>query len=254
MPDPASVAPERTDTWDLSEEEIVESLGPPEPGFVKDDIREKDLPDLGGQMASADEAKAEIERGIKGARRIYEKYGDEIIVWSAKSGVDPFFVMAVMGVETSGRRHIIRGPRVSSAGAAGIGQFMPDTWRSVTKELYGRSKKPEDRFDPDIAGPAVFHYIKQIHGMGINRPYEIAAAYNAGPHTVLRFREGKIKNLPTETRRYMTGVVTAMHIIEREIEGEVVPREQESPEALESDIIEAPKSDDEILNRALQGG
>ncbi len=52
----------------------------------------------------------------------------------------------------------------------------------------------------------------------------------------------------------MTGVVTAMHIIEREIEGEVVPREEESPESLESDIIEAPKSDDEILNRALQGG
>jgi soluble lytic murein transglycosylase-like protein len=218
------------------------------------DIREEDIPDIGAQMASAEEAKREIERGISGARRVYQKYGDEIIEWAGNTGVDPFFALALMGVETSGRRHIIRGPRVSSAGAAGIGQFMPETWRSVTRELYGRSKDPEDRFDPDVAGPAVFFHIKQLHDMGINRPYEVAAAYNAGAHTVLRFREGKIKRLPTETRRYMTGVLTAMNVIEREILGEVVPRDEESLEEPESDIIERPESDDEILNKAMQGG
>ncbi len=113
MAEPATIVPEDPEFWEMSDEEIFGESGIDEPGYVKNDIRDEHIPDLGGQMASADEAKAEIERGISGARRIYVKYGDEIFEGEGKSCVDPFFVMEVRGADTSGMRSIIRGPRVA---------------------------------------------------------------------------------------------------------------------------------------------
>ena len=238
-------------TVDLGGHEAVVEL---EPVAEPEDSLPEFTGDVGSLMATAEEAEGEIERGIRGARKIYKRYGDDVLKWSRGTNADPFFALAVMGVETGGHSHHIKGPKVSSAGAAGIGQFMPETWAEASKSVYGESRHPDERFEPKVAGPVVFYYLDFLQKNGFQSLPEMAAAYNAGPGTVLKFKKGKRDSLPLETRKYMTGVLATMHVIEREILGEVVPNVEDTPEEAESDTIELPQSDDDWLRESMRGG
>jgi len=253
MAEPAQVEAPKKDAWEMSDEEILVEADLDEPAADLDP--DKDYPgDVARQMATAEDAEELIESGLEGARRIYKDHGDDILTWSIGSGIDMYFAIALMGVETGGRRSFIYGPTVSEAGAAGIGQFMPDTWAESSRKVYGREMAPEKRFDPKIAGPVVFYYLNKLDQLGFQKPYEAAAAYNAGRGRVRQFREGKIKDLPRETQRYMTAVMTVSHLIEREIMSETVPETQTETEKPASDSMDVPKSDDQILNEAMKGG
>jgi soluble lytic murein transglycosylase-like protein len=253
MAEPAQVEAPEKDLWEMADDEILgeADLDEPAPDLEMD----KEYPgDVARQMATAEDAEELIEKGLEGARRIYKDHGEDILTWSTGSGVDQYFAIALMGVETGGRKSIIYGPTVSDAGAAGIGQFMPDTWAMGSRKVYGREMPPEKRFDPKIAGPVVFYYLNRLDYLGFHKPYEVAAAYNAGRGRVRQFREGKIKNLPKETQRYMTAVLSVAHLIEREIMSETVPETQTETESPASDTMNEPKSDDQILNEAMKGG
>ena len=256
MAEPTTQAPEK-DIWEMSDDEIFKhaDLDDPESELVETvDFGADEYPgDVAHQMATAQDAEKLIDNGLSGARRIYKDFGDDIIKWSTGTGVDPYFALALMGVETGGRKSVIYGPTLSPAGAGGIGQFMPGTWSSASKRVYGRRLDADKRFDPKVAGPVVFHYLERLDRLGFHQPHEVAAAYNAGRGRVQRFREGKIDSLPKETQKYMTAVLTVAYLIEREIVSETVLESPVETEASPSDSIEIPKSDDELLNKAMGG-
>ena len=87
---------------------------------------------------------------------------------------------------------------VSPKGASGIAQFMPGT---------ARMRGLDDPFDPRSAIPASAHYLADLRDEFGNLGLA-AAAYNAGPNRVKRWRSGR-GGLPSETRDFVltiTGV------------------------------------------------
>ncbi len=87
---------------------------------------------------------------------------------------------------------------VSPKGASGIAQFMPGT---------ARMRGLDDPFDPRSAIPASAHYLSDLRDEFGNLGLA-AAAYNAGPNRVRKWRAGR-SGLPYETRDFVltiTGV------------------------------------------------
>lgn len=212
--------------------------------------------DVGHQMAPERDAVDKINSTMSGARRIYNLFGDAILKWASGHGVDPYLGIAIMGAETGGSKPLIYGPNTGPSGGAGIGQFEPETWEGVTRLLYGEPSDPAKRFDPNVAGPAVYARMNRFSDEGIFDPEEIAAAYSVGPGIVKEFKAGVFDELPPETGAYMTAVVFAMHMIEREILSDTVPEEKElveEPSDLPASDMMQNMDDDQLLSNSLRG-
>lgn len=84
---------------------------------------------------------------------------------------------------------------VSPKGASGIAQFMPGT---------AAERGLEDPFDPRLAIPASAHFLADLRqefgNLGL-----AAAAYNAGPNRVARWRQGRA-GLPGETLDFVLAI------------------------------------------------
>jgi hypothetical protein len=98
----------------------------------------------------------------------------------------PFFANLLW--QESGLRNDI----VSSKGALGIAQFMPET---------AAENGLADPFDPMQAIPASARFLRELR-MEFGNLGFVAAAYNAGPHRVIDWLERRT-NLPQETRDYV---------------------------------------------------
>jgi|SRR5580704_1196360 soluble lytic murein transglycosylase-like protein len=98
----------------------------------------------------------------------------------------PFFANLLW--QESGLRNDI----VSSKGALGIAQFMPET---------AAENGLADPFDPMQAIPASARFLRELR-MEFGNLGFVAAAYNAGPHRVIDWLERRA-NLPQETRDYV---------------------------------------------------
>ena len=112
---------------------------------------------------------------------------------SRRFGIPPAWIVAVMRAESAGD---VRA--VSSAGAMGLMQVMPDTWAEL-RIRHGLGRNPYDTRDNILAGTA---YLREMW----DRYGDVAAmlaAYNAGP---ARYDEHRSKGrpLPAETRAYVT--------------------------------------------------
>lgn len=119
-------------------------------------------------------------------------YAAHVAEASRRYGIPEAWIWAVMRVESNGD---VRA--VSSVGARGLMQIMPDTWAN----LRARHRLGTDPFDPRdniMAGAA---YLRQMHDRYDN-PTAMLAAYNAGPG---RYDEylSRGRPLPTETRAYL---------------------------------------------------
>lgn len=101
------------------------------------------------------------------------------------------WIRAVMQVESAGR---VRA--VSSAGALGLMQIMPETWTGL-RVRYRLGRDPFDPRDNIIAGTA---YLREMYDRFGSPGF--LAAYNAGPG---RYEEHLAtgRTLPRETRAYM---------------------------------------------------
>ncbi len=84
---------------------------------------------------------------------------------------------------------------ISPKGASGIAQFMPGT---------ARHRGVRDPFDPRSAIPASAHYLSDLRNEFGNLGLA-AAAYNAGPNRVRRWRDGR-DALPAETRDFVLAI------------------------------------------------
>jgi len=111
---------------------------------------------------------------------------------SQRFGIPEHWIRAVLRVESAGDVRAI-----SSAGAMGLMQVMPDTWAGLRRR-HGLGRDPYDPRDNILAGTA---YLREMW----NRYGNVAAmlaAYNAGPG---RYDEhlatGRV--LPAETRAYV---------------------------------------------------
>jgi hypothetical protein len=128
-----------------------------------------------------------------------DPYAAHIAEASRRFGIPERWIRAVLRAESAGDVRAI-----SSAGAMGLMQVMPDTWAELrTRHRLGGN--PYDPHDNILAGTA---YLREMW----DRYGDVAAmlaAYNAGP---ARYDEHRAKGrpLPAETRAYVASLGPAL--------------------------------------------
>lgn len=89
---------------------------------------------------------------------------------------------------------------VSSSQALGLMQMIPPTAQEVAKKLGLKIEIPGDMFRPEVNIPMGSFYIAQMLGQFENNVPFALAAYNAGPHRMNTWLEGRseVKNLVSQ--------------------------------------------------------
>jgi soluble lytic murein transglycosylase-like protein len=125
---------------------------------------------------------------------------------SHRFGVAEEWIRAVMRMESGGRTLADDNrPITSSAGAMGIMQIMPQTYKEM-RARYGLGADPYNPHDNVLAGAA---YLKWLNGK-YGYP-KLFAAYNAGPGT-FEARTADARELPKETRAYVSGIARILDL------------------------------------------
>lgn len=124
----------------------------------------------------------------------------EIKVASQRFAVPRAWIGAVIAAESGGRTTWQGAPIVSAAGAMGLMQLMPRTYRSV-RERYGLGADPFDPTDNILAGTAYLRTLYDRYGYP-----DLFAAYQAGPKRLEAWLEGN-KPLPVSTRAYLERLI-----------------------------------------------
>lgn len=123
-----------------------------------------------------------------------DPYAAHVAEASQRFGVPAAWIWAVMRAESAGDVRAI-----SSAGAMGLMQIMPDTWA----DLRVRHRLGSDPYDPRdniLAGVA---YLREMHDRYGSPGF--LAAYNAGPGRYEEYLAGA-RSLPAETRAYVAAL------------------------------------------------
>ncbi|MBB6010787.1 lytic transglycosylase domain-containing protein [Brucella intermedia] len=122
-------------------------------------------------------------------------YAAHIAEASQRFGIPEHWIVAVLRAESAGD---VRA--VSTAGAIGLMQVMPDTWAGL-RVRHGLGRDPYDPRDNILAGTA---YLREMFDRYGNAG-AMLAAYNAGPG---RYDEylATGRTLPTETRAYVAAL------------------------------------------------
>jgi soluble lytic murein transglycosylase-like protein len=110
---------------------------------------------------------------------------------AARAGLPPAWIRRVIARESGGAPYA-----VSPAGALGLMQLMPDTWRELSARL-GLGADPFDVHDNVLAGAAYLREMLDRFGSP-----GFLAAYNAGPARYAAALAGR-SVLPRETRAYV---------------------------------------------------
>jgi soluble lytic murein transglycosylase-like protein len=143
------------------------------------------------------------------------------LAWSAAAGADPVdrwaaaialassrfdipqqWIRRVMRAESGGETALAGRPVVSGAGAMGLMQLMPGTWRDMRLAL-NLGSDPQDPSQNILAGTAYLRLMYDRFGYP-----GLFAAYNAGPSRYAAFLSGA-RTLPTETRFYVAATALA---------------------------------------------
>ena len=112
--------------------------------------------------------------------------------WSGVYGMSPRFIRALAWVESGWQPHV-----VSSAGACGVMQVTPATWKYVQTVLIGRPVPRTTDGNIEVGVVYIRHLYRDFNG---NRRLALAA-YNQGPASVRR------DGLFRETRQFVANVV-----------------------------------------------
>jgi soluble lytic murein transglycosylase-like protein len=123
---------------------------------------------------------------------------------SKKFKISAQWIRAVLRQESGGRTMLAEGrPIVSDAGAMGLMQVMPGTYREMA-EQYGLGADPFDPRDNIFAGAAYLKWLKFKYGYPA-----MFAAYNDGPGNIEdHLHHGR--PLPKETRGYVAGIARSL--------------------------------------------
>lgn len=107
-----------------------------------------------------------------------------------------------MRLESAGRATLDGAPITSRAGAMGLMQLMPDTYRAM-RDRYGLGPDPYDPRDNILAGTAYLREMYDRYGYP-----DLFAAYNAGPARLDAYLSG-MQPLPATTRAYVDAIAPA---------------------------------------------
>ena len=148
-------------------------------------------------------------------RRDYAEY---VETYAQKYGVPSSLIYAVIQTES----HFDSGA-VSSAGAVGLMQMLPDTFVWLTNEILFDHFDSGMLYDPETNIRYGTYYLSRLYDR--YGSWEVAlAAYNGGPGNVDKWLEnpsyadgeGGLKKIPIrETRRYVKKVSDARNMYER---------------------------------------
>ena len=129
-----------------------------------------------------------------------DRWSTHITEASRRFGIAEDWIRRVIRAESGGRTTLRGRPIVSRAGAMGLMQLMPDTWRELRLRL-GLGADPHDPRDNILAGTAYLRAMYDRFGYP-----GLFAAYNAGP---ARYSEHLAtgRRLPAETVAYVAGIV-----------------------------------------------
>lgn len=125
-----------------------------------------------------------------------DPWGPYIHEATKRYDVPEIWIRSVMRVESGGNQYQGGRLTMSSAGAMGLMQVMPETYQ----ELESRYNLGDDPFDPHdniMAGAAYLREMYDIYGSP-----GFLAAYNAGPRRLDDYLSNN-RPLPDETRRYV---------------------------------------------------
>ena len=128
-----------------------------------------------------------------------DRWGAEIAEASARFAIPADWIRRVIRAESGGQAMRGGRPVVSAAGAMGLMQLMPGTWREM-RALLGLGRDPFDPRDNILAGT---FYLRSMYDR-FGYP-GLFAAYNAGPSRYAAFLAGS-SPLPAETRAYVEGI------------------------------------------------
>ncbi len=144
------------------------------------------------QLNKAPVGKAIAAPRLQTMQDIAEKYGTDILTATIGTRVSPALVLAVIGIESSGRKDV-----TSHAGAHGLMQLMP-----ATAERFGvsDSKIAKENIKGGVA------YLDWLMKEFDNDPVLSLAAYNAGENAVKK--NGGVPPY-AETRAYVPKVIAA---------------------------------------------
>jgi soluble lytic murein transglycosylase-like protein len=99
---------------------------------------------------------------------------------------DPYFIHAIMRQESAFDEAV-----VSSAGAVGLGQIMPETGRRIARGLGVKKYKKEMLFNPIVNYTFSRAYLKSLILLTGGDLVRVAASYNAGSMAVKRWGKGR---------------------------------------------------------------
>lgn len=123
-----------------------------------------------------------------------DPYAANVAEASQRFGVPAAWIRAVMRAESAGDVRAI-----SSAGAMGLMQIMPDTWADL-RVRHRLGSDPYDPHDNILAGAA---YLREMYDRYGSPGF--LAAYNAGPGRYEEYLSGG-RSLPAETRTYVAAL------------------------------------------------
>jgi soluble lytic murein transglycosylase-like protein len=128
-----------------------------------------------------------------------DRWSTYIAAAASRFDIPKAWIWRVIRAESDGRTSLNGRPIVSHAGAMGLMQLMPGTWRDM-RALLGLGSDPHDPRDNIFAGTAYLRLMYDRFGYP-----GLFAAYNAGP---ARYAEHLAtgRSLPKETIAYVTGL------------------------------------------------
>ena len=153
-------------------------------------------------------------------------YHDRVLEQAEARGLDPAWMYAIVRQESA----FIADAR-SPAGALGLMQIMPGTGRRIARSLNRPFKSRAELLDADTSLEFGSTYLRILLDELGEHPVLAAAAYNAGPHRVERWRPEDrtmpadlwIENVPfNETREYLRRVLAYTTIYEQRLGREPV--------------------------------
>ena len=149
---------------------------------------------LGAEPATTLAQSAPVTRAVAA-----DPHGNHIAEASQRFGIPEHWIRAVLRAESAGDVRAI-----SSAGAIGLMQIMPDTWAGL-RVRYRLGRDPYDPRDNILAGTAYLRAMWDRYG----NVAAMLAAYNAGPG---RYDEHRAtgRPLPAETRAYVAALASAL--------------------------------------------
>lgn len=137
-------------------------------------------------------------------------YWDELSKHASANGLDAFTVASLIRQESEFNRYA-----VSRANAYGLMQLLPGTARSVAREVKLRGFHTGRLTEPDVNLQLGMRYFKNMLQEFDGTLEYALAAYNAGPHRVVKWRQQTYRDIPefvesipfTETREYVQAIV-----------------------------------------------